>query len=45
VKWIPIEHFKADLGQTSIDPSPTGNYLHKGGSVALHRIWETFDRQ
>ena len=45
VKWVPIEMFKDDLNQTSITPGPAGNYISGGGSMALHRIWETFDRQ
>jgi prepilin-type N-terminal cleavage/methylation domain-containing protein len=45
VKWVPVEHFKTDLALTSISPNPAANYLHAGGSTALHRIWETFDRQ
>jgi prepilin-type N-terminal cleavage/methylation domain-containing protein len=47
VKWIPIEMFKADLTLTNITPSPVGNYTAGGGgsSSALHRTWETFDRQ
>jgi hypothetical protein len=45
VKWIPVEMFKTDLANTSINPGPTGNYLYNGDWFALGRIWETFDRQ
>jgi type II secretory pathway pseudopilin PulG len=45
VKWVPLTAFKDDLNQTSITPGPAGNYISGGGSFALHRIWETLDRQ
>jgi prepilin-type N-terminal cleavage/methylation domain-containing protein len=45
VKWVPLEEFKTDLANTSINPSPTGNYIFSGDWFALFRIWEDFDRQ
>jgi prepilin-type processing-associated H-X9-DG protein len=45
VKWVPVEMFKEDLALTAISPSPANNYISSGSSAALHRIWETFDRQ
>jgi prepilin-type N-terminal cleavage/methylation domain-containing protein len=44
VKWIPREYFKTDLALTAISTPPTNNYISAGSSTALHRIWETFDR-
>ena len=45
VKFVPIEMFKSDLDLTAISPGPVNNYVSSGSSSALHRIWETFDRQ
>ena len=45
VKWVPLDYFKADSALTAISTPPTGNYVSSGSSSALHRMWETFDRQ